>query len=103
MNKVLNLISLAKKAGKVKTGEYLSMKSLKEGMAYLLIIASDTSERSKERIMKMCEIFSCECVVFGSKEELGHFTGSKDKSVICINDEGFSKALLKIIQNSEDK
>ncbi len=95
MNKSLNFISLAQKAGKVKAGEYLTMKALKEGMAHLVIIASDTSEKSKARIMKACDVFGSKAVVFGSKTELGHFIGARDKSVICLTDEGFSNALLK--------
>lgn len=99
MNRALNMISLAQKAGKVKTGEYLSMKVVKEGFACLVIIASDTSDKSKSRIMHACEIFNCKSVVFGSKEELGRFTGNKSKSVICLVDEGFSNAFLKIIEH----
>lgn len=98
MNKGLNLISLAQKAGKVKTGEYLSVKALKDGMASLLIVAEDTSDKSKERIKYMCDMFSCPCVVFGTKAELGHFTGKKEKSVICLTDDGFKEAFLKIVE-----
>lgn len=100
MNKALNFISLAQKAGKVKTGEYLSMKAVKEGTAHLVVIACDTSEKSKSRIIKLCDAFDCKTAVFGSKAELGHFTGAHSKSVICLTDEGFSKALLKLLNQT---
>ena len=98
MNKALNLISLAQKAGKVKAGEYLTMKALKEGFAHLVIVASDTSEKSKARIAKECDIYGGKIVVYGNKSDLGHFIGSREKSVICLTDEGFSDALLKLIE-----
>ena len=95
MDKNLSFISLAQKAGKVQAGEYLTMKALKEGFASLVIIATDTSEKSRARIMRSCEFFQCDAVVYGTKDDLGHFTGNRDKSVICITDEGFADALKK--------
>jgi len=101
VNKALGLIGLAQKAGKVKAGEYLSMKALKEGMAYLFVIASDTSEKAKARLQSACRVFECQAVIYGSKEELGHAIGAQSKSVICLTDQGFSKALLKILEQTE--
>lgn len=100
MNKALNLISLAQKAGKVRAGEYLTMKTLKEGRACLTVIAADTSENATKRIMKACDVYGCRAVVFGSKKELGHFVGAADKSVVSLTDQGFSKALLKLLGQS---
>ena len=98
MDKVLNLVSLAKKAGEVYAGEYLTTKAVKEGMAELVIIANDTSEKSKERILSLCKYLEARAVIYGEKETLGHFTGNRDKSVISINDEGFAKAILKLLE-----
>ena len=97
MERALNFISLAKKAGKVQAGEYLTMKALKEGMAWLVVIAEDTSDKAKERIRYACENFECDVVVFATKQELGHFTGNREKSVICLTDEGFSSSLKKML------
>ncbi|MBQ3119171.1 MAG: ribosomal L7Ae/L30e/S12e/Gadd45 family protein [Clostridia bacterium] len=99
MDKVLNLISLATKAGKVKLGEFLTTKALQEGMGYLVIIATDTSEKSTYRLKGISENYGCQSVVYGTKADLGHFTGKDSKSVICITDEGFADAILKKIDN----
>ncbi len=98
MDKALNLISLAQKAGKIKTGEYLTTKAVKEGTACLVIIAEDTSEKSTKRIESLCDLFETKHCVYGNKEKLGHFTGNRDKSVICITDEGFARAFLKLLK-----
>ena len=98
MNKALHLISLAQKAGRVKTGEFLTMKAVKEGAAHLVVIATDTSEKARDRILKICDSFACKTAVFGSKADLGHFTGARSKSVLCITDEGLSKAFLKLME-----
>lgn len=99
MDKVLNLISIATKAGKVKTGEFLTTKTLQEGLGYLVIIATDTSEKSTKRLMGISENYECKSVIYGTKEELGRFTGKTEKSVIVITDEGLANALLNKIDN----
>lgn len=101
MDHILNFISLAQKAGKVQAGEYLTMKALKEGTASLVIIATDTSEKSQARIKRSCAFFACDVFVYGTKEDLGHFTGNRDKSVICITDEGFGNALCKRLKTQQ--
>lgn len=99
MDKILNLISIATKAGKVKTGEFLTTKTLQEGMGYLVIIATDTSEKSTYRLRGISENYECKSIVYGTKAELGRFTGKDSKSVICITDEGFAGAILKKLDN----
>lgn len=99
MDKVLNLISIATKANKVKTGEFLTTKTLQEGLGYLVVIASDTSEKSTKRLIGISENYECKSVIYGTKEELGKFTGKKEKSVIVITDEGLAGAIIKAIED----
>lgn len=99
MDKILNLISIATKAGKVKTGEFLTTKALQEGMGYLVIIATDTSDRSTYRLQGISENYECKSIVYGTKADLGKFCGKDSKSVICITDEGIAEAILKKLDN----
>ena len=99
MDKILNLISIATKAGKVKTGEFLTTKTLQEGLGHLVVIAEDTSEKSTKRLMGISENYGCQSIIYGTKEELGKFTGKKEKSVIIITDKGLADAILKKIDN----
>ena len=57
MDKALLMIGMAKKAGKVTTGEFLCSKSVKEGQSALIIIASDISDRSRKDIINSCEYY----------------------------------------------
>ena len=99
MDKVLNLISLATKAGKVKTGEFLTTKTLQEGLGYLVVIAKDTSEKSTKRLVGISENYECKSIIYGTKEELGKFTGKKEKSVIIITDKGLAEAIIKKVED----
>ena len=48
MNRALSMISLATKAGKTKSGEFMTEKEVKEGRAHLVIVADDASGNKKE-------------------------------------------------------
>lgn len=56
MNKTLSMISLATKAGKTKSGEFMTEKEVKEGRAHLVIVADDASDNTKKKFQNMCEI-----------------------------------------------
>lgn len=99
MDKILNLISIATKAGKVKTGEFLTTKTLQEGYGDLVIIATDTSEKSTRRLTGIAENYECKSVIYGTKADLGRYTGKTEKSVICITDKGLADAILKKLDN----
>ena len=48
-NKALSMLSLATKAGKTVTGEFSTEKAVKEGKAYLVVVAQDASDNTKKK------------------------------------------------------
>ena len=46
--KILNMIGLAQKAGKVASGEFSTEKAVKTGKAYTVIVADDSSDNTKK-------------------------------------------------------
>ena len=75
-------------------------KTFKDVMSEL---ATDTSEKAQVRIMRSCAYFACDVCVYGTKDDLGHFTGNRDKSVICITDAGFAVALKKRLEAAKNQ
>ena len=73
--KVLNMIGLATRAGKVKSGEFSTEKSVKSGRARLVIVAEDASENTRKMFENMCRYHHVSVSFFGSKEELGRAMG----------------------------
>ena len=90
-NKVLGLLGLAEKAGKVRSGEFSTEKAVKSGKAGLVIV----SEESSEMFRNMCTYYKVPYFEFGSKEELGHILGKQMRASLAVIDENFSNALLK--------
>lgn len=93
--KVFQLIGLATKAGKVKSGEFSTEQSIKKGRACLVILAEEASENTKKKFQDMCRNYHVDICFLGSKAELGHFTGKEMRASLAVEDKGFAEAIGK--------
>lgn len=101
-DKVLGLIGLATRAGKVITGIELCEKAAKSGRAQLVVLTRETSASTCKTFSK----FRIPNIYVESKEMLGRFTGKEYRSVAVITDKGLAQAVLKKARNvnaSENK
>ena len=95
MNKTLSMISLATKAGKAQSGEFLTEKEVKEGRAHLVIIAGDASANTKKKFQNMCEFYEVPIYFYGDKDTLGHAMGKEFRASLAVTDPGFAKGIMK--------
>ncbi len=102
MNKVLGMLGLAKRAGKVQTGEFLCDKAIKNGQSRLIIIAADISENSRKAICDACNYYGVDYVEYGTADELGKITGSERRVVVSVNDDNFKNAILSKIERIDE-
>ena len=96
--KVLNLLGLAQRSGKLASGEFQTEKAVKEQRAALVILAADASENTKKKFQNMCTFYRVNVLVLTEKDELGHSIGRSERSSLAIMDEGFAKAVLKELE-----
>ena len=94
-NKAYSMIGLATKAGKTTSGEFSTEKAVKSGAAALVIVSAEASENTKKKFRNMCTYYEVPYYELGGKEELGHALGKGMRASLAIQDEGFSKAILK--------
>ena len=80
-NKVLGLLGLAEKAGKVRSGEFSTEKAVKSGKAGLVIVSEESSDNTKKMFRNMCTYYKVPYFEFGNKEELGHILGKQMRGV----------------------
>ena len=100
--KVFNLIGLATKAGKVKSGEFSTERAVKTGAAFLVIVSKKASENTKKQFRNMCSYYEVPLYFLGEKEELGHAIGKEFRASLAVLDEGFAKAIEKnLIKETE--
>ena len=93
MDKLLQMIGMAKRAGKVITGEMLSEKAVKAGESFLVIIAADISDNGRKSIINSCNHYNVEYIEYADRALLGKFTGGGERTVISINDRGFADTI----------
>ncbi len=100
MDKIISMIGLAEKAGKVASGEFMTEKSIKEGKASLVVVAKDASDNTKKMFLNMCTFRKIPYYLYGTKEALGHGIGKEVRASLAILDEGFRKAIEKKLNES---
>ena len=70
-DRILSLIGLETKAGKVASGEFSTEKAIKGHKACMVVVASDASDNTKKMFENMCAWHKVPMIVYGTKESLG--------------------------------
>ena len=103
-DKILSMLGLAEKAGKLASGEFSTEKAIKSYQAFLVIVATDASDNTKKMFRNMCTFYNVPMYLYATKEELGHQIGKQYRASIAVMDEGFSRNLeskLKMLEKTE--
>ena len=95
--KFYRMLGLAKKAGHLAGGEFMSEKMVKEGRSKLVIVAKDASDNTKKSFTDMCTFYKTPIVFAGDKNGLGHAVGTEFRASLTIQDEGMANAIRKLI------
>lgn len=98
MKKALGLLGLAKRAGRVSSGESACKEAIRFGSSHLILLASDASDNTKKNITDSCRFYNVPYEEIGDKDTLGSAIGNSYNAVVSVNDEGFANGILKHIQ-----
>ena len=101
MNKILSMIGMAMKAGKVVSGEFSTEKAVKTGKAFLVVVSEAASDNTKKMFRNMCSYYEVPMYVYGTKEDLGHSMGKEFRASLAVTDEGFAKSIEKRLIEAE--
>ena len=92
-NKIYGLIGLARRAGKISFGTESSIETIEKKKAKLVIVAEDSSDRTKKNFKELCEKLNVSFRITGTIEDLSKSIGQVNKAVIVIKDENFAKEI----------
>ncbi len=96
MEKVLSMIGLAKKAGRVEIGEEPVGAAARAKKARVILLASDAAPSSARRASSFAEAGSTVLLtVPADKESLGRCLGRTSVAMAAITDIGFAEAVVK--------
>lgn len=97
--KLLSMLSICQKAGKIVSGEFAVEKALQDGSALYVIIANNASENTKKKFENKSFYYKIEYIIYGEKEVLSNSIGKYNRAVFAILDEGFYKKIREYIEN----
>ena len=70
LNKVYSMLGLAAKAGKIASGEFMTERSVKDGSACLVVVATDASDNTKKNFRDMCTYYHVPIEEYGRGVEV---------------------------------
>lgn len=99
-DRVLSMIGLAARAGCVASGEFSTEKAVKNGTAYLVVIAEDASQNTKKHFSDMCSYRSIACLEYADKDRLGNCIGRKHRASLAVTDEHLAETIIKKLEQA---
>lgn len=93
--KIMNLLSMAQRAGRVASGDFAVTKAVQGNKAHLLIVAEDASAETRKRYEQMAAQTKIRIIYLGDREQLGHCIGKDFRAVAAIMDAGFANAIAR--------
>ena len=102
MDKALNYLALARKAGLAELGEEPVGAITRTGKGYLVVVASDASDHTWRRAKSFVAGTEQQCIrVNFTKEELGFVVGRTALAIAAITDPAMALALVKSLEQPE--
>ena len=93
------MLGLAMKAGKIASGEFQTERAVKEGKAFLVIVAETASENTKKKFRNLCSYYEVPYLFYGEKEELGRAIGRDYRSSLAVCDRVFAEKTAGLLKN----
>ncbi len=100
-NKILGLIGLAARARKISFGTDSVEQEIKKKKVNLIIVAKDSSERTKNKFQKLSEEYKIPILIIEEIDTLSKAIGKSNKAIIGIKDINFSNEIQKINNGGE--
>lgn len=89
-DKVINMLGLAKKAGRLITGEEMVLETIRSGKSRIVIVAKDASGNTKKKFHDKCRYYHVPIFEYGSKADFGHAS-------MTISDINFAESIKKYL------
>ena len=100
--KLLSLLGMCRRAGRLSCGHDAAIGSVRSKSAKLCLLSSDSSQRLRKEIEREASFEGRDIPVklmLSTMEEIGKTTGLKS-AVVSVNDEGFAKTMLGLLNNT---
>ena len=93
INKILGILGISAKAGKIVSGTDIVLEKMEKKKIKLVIVASDSAERTIKNFKFFCEKYKVPIIIYGTIEENSKAIGKVNKAVIGVQDENLAEAI----------
>ena len=99
--KILGLIGLATKARKICYGADSVEEQIKKKKVYLVIIAKDSSERTKDKFKTICDECQIPMIIGENIETISKTIGKSNKAIVGIEEINLANEIQRINNGGE--
>ncbi len=96
--KLYSLLSLAQKAGMLKSGEFACETAFKAREVKLVIVCEDASDNTKKKFSQKAFFYERPYYVFGSKAGLAASLGKENRATCVITEQGFASKIEQLLK-----
>ena len=89
-NKLNSAIGFAMKAGRLKSGDYVTEKLIRAKGAKIALIDTKASDNTKDKYRTICENTGIELIEI---EELGRWIGKPGRMIAAVTDDAFTQMI----------
>lgn len=98
--KMRNLMGLAMRAGMLISGEEMTIKAIQHKEARLVLVATDASNNTREKMKNKCQFYSIPFTSDFTAEEISQAIG-KSRSICAFTDKGFADSYQRLKGTSQ--
>ena len=94
--RIAGYLGLAQRAGKIAAGDSAAKTALIKGKAFLLVLAEDAADSVKDDLTALAGE-EVPLLWWPDKADLGLVVGKSRRGALALTDEGFARAILKVL------
>ena len=98
--RIINLLSMAQKAGRIVSGAFAVEQAVKKQQAVLVLLAEDAAEESKKKFTTLADKFAIPYAACLERETLGNCLGKDFRAVAALTDAGFARKLSQLMEET---
>lgn len=95
-DKILNMLGLAKRAGKLTAGEKKTLENIRSKKAEVVFLAADAGANTRKKIQDKCRTYDIPLIDHYTNESLSNATGASNRVVLSVTDPGFGRKMLEL-------
>ncbi len=97
IDRLLKILGFAQRARKLSHGMDAALQAIMKGKAKVVLLATDLSENTRQKIESAALSFKVPIRTCGSKAAYGRALGREETGIIAVIDAMFAKSIIEIL------